>query len=160
MSTTPSTKFAWSVPDPGTEGDAWGAELNTIFASIDSYLGVMAVDKQFSVKTDDYVPVALGSLTGAVSVDLDDGRFFSGTAVANFSFSLSNVPATGKVVYIMFEITNGGAYTVTWPASFAWPGGSPPTLTAAGVDVIAAYTRDGGTTWRAAAAQIDSQAPA
>ena len=44
------------------------------------------------------------------------------------------------------DSTNGGSQTVNWPASVDWAGGSAPTLTAAGVDVLAFTTVDEGTT--------------
>jgi hypothetical protein len=46
------------------------------------------------------------------------------------------------------ELMNPGAFAQTWPASVKWSNGTLPSLTAAGVDVLEFYTRDGGTTWR------------
>jgi len=153
----PTVKFTWDLPNVGSDNDAWGGLLNMILDEIDGYLGAMTVDHNFAgIVTDDYTPVNLGSLTGTVIVDIEAGRFFYGTVTSAVTLSLSNLPSSGAVVFVMFEITDGGT-DVTWPASFDWPGGSPPTLTASGVDVIAAYTRDGGTTWHAALAQLDSQ---
>ena len=44
--------------------------------------------------------------------------------------------------------TSGGAYTVTFPASVKWAGGTAPTLTASGYDDLGFFTIDGGTTWQ------------
>lgn len=157
MATYTSPKLSWAIPNEFEESDLWGGELNAIFDDIDTLLGTMTADGIFAVKTDSYTAVNLGSLTGTVNVDCSAGRFFYGTVTAACTLSLSNLPASGRAVFIMFEITNGSAFTLTWPTSFDWPGGVPPTLTAAGVDVVAAYTRDGGTTWHAALAQKDTK---
>lgn len=88
-------------------------------------------------------------------MDLDVANFFYGTVTGTTTFAFSNVPSS-IAVFVILEITNGGSQTVNWPASVAWPGGSAPTLTTSGVDVISLYTRDGGTTWRAAFINEDS----
>ena len=48
---------------------------------------------------------------------------------------------------LTLEVTNGGQGTLTWGAEIQWAGGTAPTLTAAGVDLIKFYSRDGGTVW-------------
>ena len=40
---------------------------------------------------------------------------------------------------------NAGAYSITWPASVDWVGGSAPILTSSGTDVLVFYTDNGGT---------------
>jgi len=47
--------------------------------------------------------------------------------------------------------------TVTWWAGVKWAGGTAPTLTAAGVDILGFYTRDGGATWRGTMMSKDSK---
>jgi hypothetical protein len=42
---------------------------------------------------------------------------------------------------------NAGAYSITWPASIDWAGGTPPILTSSGTDVLVFYTYDGGVTY-------------
>jgi hypothetical protein len=45
-------------------------------------------------------------------------------------------------------VTPSGTYTVTWPASVDWAGGTAPDAPASGeTDVYAFYTQDGGTTY-------------
>ena len=34
------------------------------------------------------------------------------------------------------DLINEGAYTVTWPAGLQWAGGTQPTFTTAGTDVV------------------------
>lgn len=81
------------------------------------------------------------------TIDLSAGNAFSKTIITATTFSFSNVPAAGVATSAVLDITNGGAYTVTWPNSIDWAGGSPPALTASGRDVLGFFTHDGGTTW-------------
>ena len=45
--------------------------------------------------------------------------------------------------------TNGGSAALTFFSGVTWAAATPPTLTAAGVDTLAFFTSDNGTTWRA-----------
>jgi hypothetical protein len=73
------------------------------------------------------------------------------------TFSFTNAPVAGLTAAFVLELTNGGSATVTWPAGTRWADGTAPTLTAAGVDILGFYTRDGGTTWRGIFLAKDSQ---
>lgn len=86
-------------------------------------------------------------LSTGTAIDLSKGSFFSKTISAATTFTISNVPASGFVGSFILELTNAGAYTITWWASIKWQGGVAPTLTSSGRDVLGFYTRDGGTTW-------------
>ena len=45
------------------------------------------------------------------------------------------------------QLTNGGAYTITWPSSIKWSGGTAPKFTASGIDIVVLTTNDAGATW-------------
>ena len=96
---------------------------------------------------------ALTQSSGTVDLDLSTANSFSFTLTENATITLSNPPGTGNFGQVTVEITQdggGGAYTVTWPGSVTWPGGTGPTISTANdaVDVVTLFTRDGGTTWR------------
>ena len=74
-------------------------------------------------------------------------RVSSSAATGATTWAFANPATTGKVSDFTLELTNGGSQTQTWPASVDWDGGTAPTLTAAGLDVLAFYTKNGGTTW-------------
>ena len=57
----------------------------------------------------------------------------------------------------MLILTNGGSQTVNFPSSVDFPGGSAPTLTAAGVDILMFTTVDAGTTFHGILASSDSK---
>jgi hypothetical protein len=85
-----------------------------------------------------------GGAVTASDVDTSTGNMFTKTIGANTTFTFTNsFTRTGFTLIL----TNPGAYTITWPASVNWPGGTEPTWTAAGVDIVTFLTADGGTTW-------------
>lgn len=84
---------------------------------------------------------------GANAIDLATGNFFSKTISGATTFTVSNVPATGTAATFILDLTNGGSAAITWFAGVKWAGGTAPTLTAAGCDVLGFFTHDGGTTW-------------
>lgn len=93
----------------------------------------------------------------ASAMDLTNNqRYFTKTASGALTWTFTNVPASGAVV-VLLELTNGGTGLQTWPASVDWPGGTAPTLTASGVDVLGFVTDDGGTIWRGVALMTDSK---
>ncbi|HJU70399.1 MAG TPA: hypothetical protein VJ603_00980 [Paucimonas sp.] len=96
----------------------------------------------------DVAGVAKGNISGAQTLDLATANYFQATVAGATTFTFSGAAAAGRAHGFVLELTNGGAYTITWPATVKWPGGTAPTLTAAGVDVLVFITDDGGATWR------------
>jgi hypothetical protein len=93
----------------------------------------------------------------ANDVDLSLGNFFTKTISGATTLTLSNVPTTGQAITFILELTNGGSATVTWFSGVKWAGGTPPTLTSSGVDILGFYSHDGGTTWRGMMLAKDSK---
>jgi hypothetical protein len=91
--------------------------------------------------------------------DLAVANFFSATVDQASTFTFSNPPASGDFGAFVMELTNGGAFVVTFPASVDFPGGTAPTLTASGVDQLVFTTRDGGTTYFGFVAGLDIKSP-
>lgn len=94
--------------------------------------------------------------SSSYNFDLAAGNYFTHTASAN-NLTVSNVPASGTVASFIIELTNGGAYTFSFWSGVKWAGGTVPTLTASGVDILGFYTHDGGTTWRGLVLARDSK---
>jgi hypothetical protein len=84
----------------------------------------------------------------ASEIDLNAGNYFTKTISGATTFTVANVAASGTVSAFVLELTDGGADTVTWFSGVTWAAATPPTLTASGVDTLAFFTHDGGTTWR------------
>lgn len=102
---------------------------------------------------------ALGSGSGTRDIDLSLGNYISATVTGTTTWTFSNPLASPNACGFILELTNGGSATVNWPGAIRWPGGTAPTLTASGVDVLAFITDDGGTNWRGAVSMLDSKAP-
>ena len=98
---------------------------------------------------------AIGNTGATQTFDLEVANFFSATLDQNSTFTFSNPAASGDFCGFVLELTNGGAFTITFPASVDWVGGTAPTLTAAGVDLLVFVTRDGGTTFLGLVAGLD-----
>ena len=88
----------------------------------------------------------LGTISGAVTIDLSAGLSVIATVGGATTLAFANVPAGGTAT-VLLRLTNGGAYAVTWPSTIKWPGDTAPTLTASGVDLVILTTSDGGATW-------------
>lgn len=96
------------------------------------------------------VAEALQAVTGeAVVLDLKTANNFTHAVAADTTFTVM-AHAGSSFQLGTLVLTNGGAFTVTWPDSFKWADGVPPALTAEGVDVITFFTVDGGNTCYAA----------
>lgn len=102
---------------------------------------------------------AIGNVGATRTFDLAVANFFSATVDQACTFTFSNPPAAGDFGCFVLELTNGGDYAITYPASVDFIGGVAPTLTAAGVDQLAFTTRDGGTTYFAFVAGLDIKSP-
>lgn len=97
------------------------------------------------------------TLTGAVTMTATNGAVQYGTVTGAVTWTFAGAAAAGTITAVTMELTNGGSAAQTWPASVKWDGGVAPTLTAAGLDILEFYTRDGGTTWRGFLAAKDSK---
>ena len=85
---------------------------------------------------------------GANDIDLSLGNYFTYTLSGAQTLTVSNVASSGSVSAFVLEVTNGGSAALTFFSGVTWAAATAPTLTAAGVDTLAFFTTDGGTTWR------------
>lgn len=83
----------------------------------------------------------------ANNLDLAAGNYFTKTITGATTLTVSNIPVAGTGTSILLDLTNGGVGTINWWAGVRWAGGTAPTLTAAGRDVLGFFTHDGGVTW-------------
>lgn len=83
----------------------------------------------------------------ANDIDLSTANYFTKTISGATTLTVSNVPASGTTASFILDLTNGGSATITWWSGVKWAGGTAPTLTASGRDVLGFFTHDAGTTW-------------
>lgn len=176
-----STRLTWA----GSWSNATAYSLsNVITYNNAAYICILAHTNQIPTNTTYWTPMVLagnvwdpstqsvtvgGTLTisnalresksavAASNIDVSLSSIYTKTISANTTFTLSNVPTSGKVASFMLELTNPGAYTITWWSGIKWPYGIAPSLTVSGVDTIGFYTHDGGTTWRGIVLAKDSR---
>jgi hypothetical protein len=104
---------------------------------------------------------AIGSIGGGTQdIDLTLGNSVSGTVdTSTTTFTFSNPTAADELCIFTLVLTNGGSQTVNFPASVDWAGGTAPTLTTAGIDILVFATLDAGTTWHGQTFSLDSKSP-
>lgn len=108
------------------------------------------------------LPLSGGTMTGAITairetqislgvssaIDLSLGNVFTKSVNSDTTFSVLNCLSSGTSNSFILELTNAGAFTITWFSGIKWAEGIAPTLTASGVDVLGFYSYDGGVTWK------------
>lgn len=144
MTETPVLKL--NKPTVSGDADAWGGQLNENADDLEVFLTRPRFKK---------VAPTVGATT---TLDFGVGNFFEFTVGQATTIAFANVPATlpdttVPVVRGFLRITNGGAFTITWPGSIVWPfetaNLAPTGLASAGVDIIELVSYDAGTTWYA-----------
>ena len=70
---------------------------------------------------------AKGNITGAVTIDWNDGNIQTGTLTGNITFTFSN-PKSGASYQLIITQDATGGRTITWP-TIHWAGKTVPTLT-------------------------------
>jgi hypothetical protein len=118
-------------------------------ASIDSeHLATGIILNDVLLKDYGEVTDAKGNLGATPAFDLTAGNSKTGTvSEAITSSTFTNPTATDELCAFSLMLTNGGAFSVSWPTTVDWAGATAPTLTASGVDCLVFWTIDGGTIW-------------
>lgn len=161
MATTTSN-FGFTLPavNSAVDEDLWGAQLNTNFSNLDSYLATRTANYDFAdfelqnalIKASAEKTNDLGSVSGDLAIDYDDGNFQFGTISGNVTdISVSNWPTSGKSAYLTLELTwdgTGGHSFAIADSAFKTVNGTDlePVTTANAVNEFYLRSRDGGTT--------------
>ena len=92
---------------------------------------------------------ALGNVSGATTINLNNGNFVTATATGAVQWTITNTSGGSNYAdIVVIELTNGGVGTQTWMTGTRWPSATAPTLQASGIDVLAFLSDDNGTNWR------------
>lgn len=145
--TVPSVVSAFT----NDSGYQTAANVTTAITNLKAAANAWPAVQGFAGTTDTKTALA------ANAIDLALGGYFSKTISGATTLTVSNIPASGKVAAFIIELTNGGSAAITWFSGVKWAGGTAPTLTSAGIDILGFYTTDGGTTWRGMVLSKDSK---
>jgi len=110
-----------------------------------------AVGTTKSLKTQAHTEVvnAIGTVSTSTAIDFSAGNVATAVIAAGGSFTITNAPASGVYGKFKLILTNGGTGTSIFPASVKWAGGTEPTWTTSGIDIITLETIDAGANWYA-----------
>jgi hypothetical protein len=95
----------------------------------------------------DSASTALGNVSGAVNIDCSAAQAYSFTPTAAVTLAFTNPPGANTSQVILLKVTNGGAFTISFPAGTKYPGGSLGTLTSSGVDWLGVAYDAGLSAW-------------
>ena len=117
------------------------------------------VIQRATLKDTSETVVALGELGGGTdNLDLSAGNVFTATvSTGTQTFTFSNPSASGTCYSFMLILTNGGSQTVNFPNTVDFAGGSAPSLTSSGTDILMFTTVDGGTIFHCIVSSTDSK---
>ena len=123
---------------------------------------VVGADNTVSrINLKDYgeITTAIGNIGGGTqNLDLELGNNFTATVnSATTTFQFTHPTASDELCGFTLFLTNGGSQTVNWPGGVDWAGGTAPTLTSSGLDILVFITTDGGTIWHGMVASADSK---
>lgn len=137
----PSSSWA-SVPQLSTEAQALGGAGGPMNAQ------AVALTARTKWLLDRNTVTALTNNAGVVDIDLSLGDYFTLKLTADVtSITFSNLPGSGRGFSKSIQITQTGAFTVAWPASFRWEGGIAGAVSgSAAVDLLAITSVDNGDT--------------
>jgi len=142
------TRLSAQLLKTGSDG---ALPITSSFAVTASYTsGTLDISK-YSLATS-----SLGNASGSMSINLNNGNYFSATTTDVTTWAIDNTPGSRAVGFVL-SLVSGGAFTQIWPNSVIWPNGVAPTLTAAGQDTLTFITDNGGSAWRGVLSIKDSR---
>lgn len=112
------------------------AKTTALLASMDTYNATKLYRIAPTVRGLKYTTKDVTTTSGTITIDFKEAQMFFVAPVADITFTFINLPNADEYIISSIRITNGGAYTVTWPAASMFEGGTPPVLSASGEDLI------------------------
>lgn len=153
-----TTNYGWVKPTVAGSSGSWGTELNVVCDNIDAKVFTTeatanaalpkaggAMTGHVAGKTATMARTALGSVSGATSLNCGAAMAFTANATADTAFTFTSVPATVGAAYgVMLLLTGGLGRTITF-AGVYWAGGTQPTPGTN--DLYVFMTFDAGASW-------------
>ena len=123
--------------------------LGTVESSKTVTADAVGTTKKLKTQEQTEIVNAVGTVSTATAINFESGNVVTAVLASGGSFTISNPPTTGTYGKFKFILTNGGTVADPWHASVKFAGGTTPTLTTSGIDILTFETIDNGANWYA-----------
>jgi molybdopterin-binding protein len=123
--------------------------LGTVESSRTVTADAVGTTKNLKTQKHSEIVNALGTVSTSTAIDFNSGNVVTATIASGASFSLTNPPTNGIAGSLLLILINAGTATSLFPSGVKWAGGSTPTLSTSGTDLIKLVTTDNGSNWYA-----------
>ena len=129
--------------------------LGTVEPSKSVTADAVGITKKLKTQEQTEIVNVVGTVSGATAINFALGNVATAVLAVGGSFTISNAPTSGVYGKFKLILTNGGTVADPWHSSVKFAGGTTPTLTTSGVDVLTFETIDNGATWFAVVEGLD-----
>ena len=129
--------------------------LGTVEPSKTVTADAVGITKKLKTQEQTEIVNAVGTVSGATAINFALGNVVTAVLASGGSFTISNAPTSGIYGKFKLILTNGGTVADPWHSSVKFAGGTTPTLTTSGIDILTFETIDGGTNWYAVVEGLD-----
>ena len=129
--------------------------LGTVEASKTVTADAVGTTKKLKTQEQTEIVNAVGTVSTATAIDFESGNVVTAVLASGGSFTISNAPTSGVYGKFKFILTNGGTVADPWHSSVKFAGGTTPTLTTSGIDILTFETIDNGANWYAVVEGLD-----
>jgi hypothetical protein len=129
--------------------------LGTVEPSKSVTADAVGITKKLKTQEQTEIVNAVGTVSGATAINFALGNVATAVLASGGSFTISNAPTSGIYGKFKLILTNGGTVADPWHSSVKFVGGTTPTLTTSGIDILTFETIDGGTNWYAVVEGLD-----
>ena len=129
--------------------------LGTVESSKSVTADAVGTTKKLKTQEQTEIVNAVGTVSTATAINFALGNVVTAVLASGGSFTISNAPTSGIYGKFKLILTNGGTVADPWHASVKFAGGTTPTLTTSGIDILTFETIDNGANWYAVVEGLD-----
>ena len=129
--------------------------LGTVESSKTVTADAVGTTKKLKTQEQTEIVNAVGTVSTATAINFALGNVVTAVLASGGSFTISNAPTSGIYGKFKLILTNGGTVADPWHASVKFAGGTTPTLTTSGIDILTFETIDNGANWYAVVEGLD-----
>ena len=129
--------------------------LGTVESSKTVTADAVGTTKKLKTQEQTEIVNAVGTVSTATAINFALGNVVTAVLASGGSFTISNAPTSGIYGKFKLILTNGGTVADPWHASVKFAGGTTPTLTTSGIDILTFETIDAGANWYAVVEGLD-----